>query len=334
MKVFVAGASGAIGKHLVPQLVARNHEVTGMTRSAQKADALRALGARPVVADGLDRDAVMEVVKRTRPEVVIHQMTSLTGIKSFKKFDEDFALTNRLRIEGTDHLLAAAQAAGARRFIAQSYGGWTYEHPGTGLATEEDRFVSHPPANQRKSLEAIQYLERAVLNAPDLEGIVLRYAGFYGPDTNFDVNSDIVDLVRKRRLPIIGSGAGVWSFIHVDDAAAATVAAMERGAPGVYNIADDEPEPVAEWLPALARLVGAKPPWHVPVWVGRLAAGEVGVSMMTQIRGISNARAKRELGWEPRYPSWREGFRDGLSPSETTERERVAVWHASASRQS
>jgi nucleoside-diphosphate-sugar epimerase len=325
MKVFVAGASGAIGKRLVPQLVARNHKVTAMTRAPQKAEALRALGAEPVVGDGLDRDVVMQAVMRARPDVVIHQMTGLTGMTDYKKFDDGFALTNRLRTEGTDHLIDAARAAGAHRIIAQSYGGWNYERTGADLKTEEDRFDPNPPANQRKSLEAIRYLENAILGASDLEGIALRYASFYGPGTGFDVNGDIVNLVRKRGLPIIGNGAGVWSFVHVDDAAAATIAALERGTAGVYNIVDDEPAPVAKWLPELARLLGAKPPRHVPVWLGRLAAGEVGVSMMTQIRGISSAKAKRQLGWRPRYSSWREGFRVVLSHEDVIQRQSVAV---------
>jgi nucleoside-diphosphate-sugar epimerase len=309
MKVFVAGASGAIGKRLVPQLLSRNHEVIAMTRSPRKAASLRALGAEPVVADGLDRGAVMDAVLRSRPEVIIHEMTGLAGVASLKKFDQAFAVTNRLRTEGTDYLLEAARAAGVRRFLAQSFAGWNYTRTGTELRTEDHPFVADPPASGRQSLKAIQHLERVVLSAPDLEGIALRYAGFYGPDTSIDVNGDIVDLVRKRGLPIIGKGTGVWSFIHVDDAAAATVAAMERGAPGVYNVADDEPAPVFEWLPGLARLLGAKPPRHVPAWLGRLAAGEMLVLMMTQIRGISNARARQELGWAPRYVSWREGFR-------------------------
>ncbi len=325
MRVFVAGASGAIGKRLVPQLLARGHEVTGMTRSSRTAQALGATGAESVVADGLDREAVIRAVSGARPDVVIHQMTALSAVKSFRKFDEEFALTNRLRSEGTDNLIAAARAAGARRIIAQSYAGWNYDLTGTELRTEEHPFVAHPPANARESLAAIQHLEQAVLNAPDLEGIVLRYANFYGPETSLDVNAEIPTLIRKRGLPIIGKGTGVWSFIHVDDAASATVAAMERGTPGVYNIADDTPEAVADWLPELARLLGARPPWHVPVWLGRLAAGEVGTLMMTQILGISSARAKRALGWQPRYASWREGFRDALSPSRTEQRERAAM---------
>jgi nucleoside-diphosphate-sugar epimerase len=325
MKVFVAGASGAIGKRLVPQLISRKHDVTAMTRSPEKAQALRALGAEPVVADGLDRDAVVRAVAQARPDVVIHEMTGLTGVTDYKKFDDEFALTNRLRTEGTDYLIEAAHAAGARHIIAQSYGGWNYERVGTGLKTEEDRFDPDPPANQRKSLEAIRYLEGAILNARDLEGTVLRYASFYGPDTGLDVNGEITNLVRKRGLPVIGKGTGIWSFIHVDDAAAATVAAMERGATGVYNVADDEPAPVAQWLPELARILGAKPPRHVPVWLGRLVAGDVGISMMTQIRGISNAKARRELAWSPRYPSWREGFRAGLSGGDAGQEWKVAV---------
>jgi 2-alkyl-3-oxoalkanoate reductase len=311
MRVFVAGASGAVGKRLVPLLIASGYDVTAMTRSPQKTAALRAAGAEPVVADGLDRTAVMHAVLRAEPEVVIHQMTALTGVTSFRKFDDGFALTNRLRTEGTDHLLAAARAAGVRRIIAQSYGNWNYERTGSGLKTEADPFDPNPPANQRKSLAAIRYLEDAVIGAPGIEGIALRYANLYGPGTGFAVDGDIVKLVRKRRLPIVGDGGGVWSFIHVDDAAAATVAAIERGAPGIYNIVDDDPAPVAVWLPELARVLGAKRPWRVPVWLGRLAVGEVGVSMMTQIRGTSNAKAKRELEWQPRYKSWRDGFRTG-----------------------
>jgi len=309
MRVFVAGATGAVGKRLVPLLVAQGHDVVGMTRSSERAESLRGLGAEPAIADGLDAAAVRQAVEKAKPEVVIHQMTALTGVKSFRKFDDEFALANRLRTEGTDHLLAAARSAGARRFVAQSYGNWNYERSGTEPKTEEDPLDSNPPANQRRSLDAIRYLEEAVVGADYLEGLALRYGTFYGPGTGFAVDGYLAELVRRRRLPIVGDGAGVWSFIHVDDVATATLAAAERGAPGVYNVADDEPAPVAVWLPEYALALGAKPPRHVPVWLGRLATGEVGVSMMTQIRGASNAKAKRELGWEPRYRSWREGFR-------------------------
>jgi 2-alkyl-3-oxoalkanoate reductase len=320
MKVFVAGATGAVGRRLVPVLVANGHEVAALTRSAEKADSLRAAGADPVVADGLDRDAVMKAIVRTEPEVVVHQMTGLTDAKSFKRFDAEFALTNRLRTEGTDHMLAAARAAGARRFVVQSYGNWNYERTGAGPKTEDDPLDSDPPPNQRESIEAIRHLEQAVAGAPGIDGLALRYGNFYGPGTGFALDGDLVELVRKRRLPIVGDGAGVWSFIHVDDAATATLGAIERGAPGAYNVVDDEPAPVAEWLPELARAVDAKPPRHVPVWLGRLATGEVGVSMMTRIRGSSNAKAKRELGWQPRYRSWRDGFRTGLGDTQPAAR--------------
>jgi nucleoside-diphosphate-sugar epimerase len=313
MKVFVAGATGVVGQRLVPSLVAGGHEVVGMTRSRSKTDALRALGAEPVVADGLDREAVIEAVTRAKPEAVIHQMTGLTGAKSFKNFDKEFALTNRLRTEGLDHLIEAAQAAGARRVIAQSYGNWNYERTGTTPKSETDPLDPDPPANQRQSLEAIRRLERAVGEAEGLEGIALRFGNFYGPGTGFALDGgDLVELVRKRRLPIVGDGAGVWSFIHVDDIATATIAALDRGKPGIYNVVDDEPAPVSQWLPDLAQAVGAKPPRHVPVWLGRLATGDVGVSMMTRIKGASNAKAKRELNWAPAYKSWRQGFRVGL----------------------
>jgi 2-alkyl-3-oxoalkanoate reductase len=312
MKVFVAGATGAIGKQLIPQLVAAGHEVTGMTRSPQKADALRALGAKAAVADGLDRTAVREAVLRAEPEAVIHQMTSLTGTFNLKRFDEFFALTNRLRTEGTDYLLEAAQAAGARRFLAQSNCN-DFERTGAQVKSEDDPLDPDPPAALRRLLAALRHLEAATLGAAGIEGLALRYANFYGPGTNLAPGGEMVELVRKRRLPIIGDGSGVWSLIHMVDAAAATVAAVQRGAPGVYNVADDEPAPASVWLPELARVLGAKPPLRVPVWLGRLAAGEAGVLLFTRLHGASNAKAKRELGWELRYPSWRDGFRHDLA---------------------
>jgi 2-alkyl-3-oxoalkanoate reductase len=311
MKVFVAGAAGAIGRRLVPLLVAHGHEVTAMTRSYAKTRLLRALGADPVWADGLDAGEVMRAVARSRPEVVIHEMSGLAGTTSLRNFDRDFALTNRLRTEGVDHLLAAAHAVGARRFIAQSFGNWNYERTGSAVKTEEDPLDPDPPAAQRRSLEAIRTLESTVVNAHGLTGIALRYTNFYGPGTGFAADGEIAALLRRRAFPIIGDGAGVWSFVHVDDAAAATLAALEQGGRGVYNVADDDPAPAAEWLPELARRLGAPAPRRVPVWLGRIAAGEVGVSLMTRIRGASNAKARRELGWAPRYASWREGFADG-----------------------
>lgn len=312
MKVFVAGASGAVGKSLTPQLIAAGHEVVAMTRSPKNAPQLHALGAKPVVADALDRSAVARVMCDARPEIVIHELTALTGVKDFAHFDDGFALTNRLRTEGADNLLAVARAAGARRFIAQSFGNWNYARTGSGPKSEEDPLDPCPPRNQSKSLEAIRYVESAVLGADGMEGIILRYGNLYGPGTSIAMDGDIAAMVRKRMFPVIGDGAGVWSFTHVDDAASATLAAIERGAPGVYNICDDEPAPVRVWLPAFAHEIGAPKPLHIPVWLGRLMVGEVGVSLMTQIRGASNAKAKRELGWTPGYATWRQGFKAGL----------------------
>ena len=308
MRIFVAGATGVIGQHLLPLLTAQGHQVTATTRRPAKAGQLRALGAEPAVVDGLDAVAVGEAVARAEPEVVIHQMTSLAGAFSLRRFDRMFAVTNQLRTQGTDHLLAAASAAGVRRFIAQSYTGWTNIREGGPVKTEDDPLDPRPPHAQRESLAAIRHLERAVLAAP-LAGIVLRYGSFYGPGAS----DEFAALIRRRMVPVIGDGAGIWSFLHIADAAAATAAALEHGGPGIYNVVDDEPASVAEWLPFAAKAVGAKPPYRVPVWLGRLAAGEVGVSMMTQIRGSSNARAKRELGWQPAWPSWRQGFGDGLT---------------------
>lgn len=308
MRVIVAGAGGAIGRRLVPLLVTAGHEVVATTRSPAKLAALRALGAEAVVMDGLDAASVGEAVARAEPEVIVHQMTALAGAGNLRRFDQELATTNALRREGTDHLLAAAIAAGVRRFVAQSYTGWTNIRTGGAVKTEEDPLDPHPPAAQVRTLEAIKYLERAVQSAP-LEGIALRYGTFYGPGAS----DELIELVRRRRLPIVGAGGGIWSFIHIDDAAAATVAALTAGAPGVYNVVDDEPAPVAEWLPYLAQVIGAPPPRRLPVWLARLAAGEVAVSMMTQIRGASNAKAKRELGWHPRWTSWRQGFRHGLA---------------------
>jgi nucleoside-diphosphate-sugar epimerase len=308
MRVFLAGATGAIGRRLVPQLVAAGHDVTATTTTPAKVEMLRELGATPVVVDGLDGAAVGEAVARARPDAIVHQMSGLAGIADLRRFDRTFATTNELRTKGTENLLAAARATGVGRFVIQSYAGWPYARTGGPVKTEDDPLDPEPAANQRESLAAIRFLERAVAEAP-LDGIALRYGNFYGPGAS----EPLVDLVRKRRMPIVGDGGGVWSWIHVDDAASAAVAALERGAPGVYNVVDDEPAPVAEWLPAFAAAVGAKPPRRVPVWLGRLAAGEVGARMMTEIRGASNAKARAELGWVPRWRSWREGFRHGLT---------------------
>jgi nucleoside-diphosphate-sugar epimerase len=300
MRVFLAGATGAIGARLTSQLIEGGHEVVGTTRSREKAELLRAKGAEPVLLDLLDRTAVRDAIAAARPEAIVHQATALTGLSDFKHFDRSFAQTNRLRTDGTENLLAAAREAGVRRVVAQSYGGWPYAREGGPVKTEEDPLDPTPVPGMDESLAAIRHLEHAV---GEVDGIVLRYGGFYGSPDDAQL-----ELVRKRRFPIVGDGDGIWSFVHLDDAAAATVLALERGEPGVYNIVDDEPAPVREWLPALAAAIGAKPPRRVPRWLARLVAGEPGVALMTDIRGASNAKAKRELGWTLRYPSWRQGF--------------------------
>jgi len=308
MKVLVAGATGALGKQLVPRLVARGHAVAGITRTQAKGEALRALGATPVVADALDPDAVARAVAQAEPDVVVHQLTALSGSLDMRHFDRDFAQTNRLRTEGTDHLLSAARAAGARRFVAQSYAGWPFARTGGLVKGEADPLDPLPARAMRSTLDAIRHLEAAVTGAEGIEGIVLRYGGFYGPGTSLAPDGEQTALIRRRRVPIVGDGAGVWSFVHIDDAAEATAIAVERGAPGIYNVVDDEPAPVREWLPAAAQALGAKRPLRVPRLVGRLLAGEAAVVMMTEVRGASNAKARRELGWEPRHPSWRTGL--------------------------
>jgi 2-alkyl-3-oxoalkanoate reductase len=317
MKVFVAGASGALGVQLVPQLVDAGHQVVAMTRTASKQDGLRALGARPVVADALDADAVTRVVGEAEPEVIVHQLTALSGpvrAMDMRRPDRIFAMTNRLRTEGTDHLLAAGRAVGARRVVAQSFAAWRWARAGGPVLTEDDPLDPDPPAPLRAGLAAILYLEHAVTTIEWGEGVVLRYGSFYGPGTAISPAPDAVmaAAIRKRRFPLVGDGGGVFSHIHIEDAAAATVAAVERGEPGIYNVVDDDPAPVREWLPELADALGAKPPMRVPRWLARLAAGEAATIMMTDVRGSSNAKAKRELGWQLRYPSWRLGFVKGL----------------------
>ena len=314
MKVFVAGATGAIGGQLIPMLVAGGHEVVGLTRTPSKQDRIRELGAKPAVADALDPEAVAQVVAEAEPEAVIHELTSIDTASFSRSMDKMFASTNRLRTEGTDHLLAAARAVGAGRFIAQSFAGWPFERTGGPIKTEEDPLQSSPPKTVSETLGAIRYLEEAVTGADGIEGIALRYGGFYGPGTSISLDpvGAQVEMLRKRRLPVIGNGAGIWSLVHIEDAAAATAAALERGGPGNYNVVDDEPVRVSVLLPELAQAVGAKPPRHLPKWLGRLVAGEGNAIMMTEVRGAFNEKAKRELGWELRYPSWRQGFKEGL----------------------
>jgi nucleoside-diphosphate-sugar epimerase len=309
MRILIAGGSGALGRRLIPQLIAHSHTVIATTSAPANLVHLNSLGARAALMDGLDAGAVGEVVARAEPDVVVHQMTALPATLNLRRWDKDFARTNELRIRGTDNLLTAADAVGVRRFAAQSFTGWPSARMGGSVKTETDPLDPSPPAAQRKTLEAIRYLERAVRDAP-LDGIVLRYGSFYGRGTS--MADEFPALLHKRRVPIVGDGGGVWSFIHLDDAAAATVAALEQDSRGIYNVVDDDPAPAREWITHLAACVGAPPPRRVPTWLTRIAVGETGVSMMTQIRGSSNARARQELGWEPRWASWREGFREAL----------------------
>jgi nucleoside-diphosphate-sugar epimerase len=313
MKVFVAGATGALGKRLVPMLVANGHDVVGMTRTDAKRDQLRSVGAQPVVADALDADAVGRAVGEAEPDVIVHELTAIPQAINMRHFDREFEVTNRLRTEGTDHLLSAGQALGVKRFVIQSNAAM-YARTGGPIKREDDPFDDDPPPEMREGLTAIRHLEAAVTGASWTEGVVLRYGWFYGPGTSIalDPLGSQIELLRKRRFPIVGSGTGIWSFVHIDDAATATVTAVEGGPGDIYNIVDDEPAPVSEFLPVLAAAVGAKPPRRVPRWVGRLAAGEWAVTTMTELRGASNARAKGELGWQLRYPSWRRGFAEGL----------------------
>jgi nucleoside-diphosphate-sugar epimerase len=319
MKIFLAGATGALGRALVPQLVAEGHEVVGMTRSASKQDLVRSMGARPVVADALDPDAVARAVASAEPEVIVHELTALSGPMSMRdaRHPERFKgaiMTNRLRTQGTDHLLAAGRAVGARRFLAQSFGAFRFARTGGPVQSEDDPLDPDAPGAPQPGVEAIVYLEQTVTSIGWGEGLALRYGGFYGPGTSIslDPHAQMAAPVRKRRFPIIGDGGGVFSYIHIDDAAAATAAALDRGQPGIYNIVDDEPAPVREWLPVLASALGAKPPRRIPRWLGRLAAGETATAMMTEAKGASNEKAKRELHWQLRYPSWRQGFTQGL----------------------
>jgi len=304
MNIFLAGATGAIGRTLIPQLIEHGHTVTGTTRSSAKADELRALGATPAVVDGLDREAVVSAVREARPDAIVHQLTALTGLNDPRKFAQSFAMTNRLRTEGTDNLLAAAEEVGAT-LVAQSYAGWPYEPVGGPVKTEDDPLMADPPKQMRAALDAIRHVERVV---PAAGGMALRYGGFYGPGTGIARGGEQWQAIHERKFPVVGDGGGVWSFCHIEDAASATIAALERPVPGaILNICDDEPAPVREWLPAIAAEVGAKPPRHIPRWVARLMGAHL-VHIMCTARGASNARAKEALGWTPSVPTWRDGF--------------------------
>ena len=300
MRVLLTGASGAIGTRLVPQLIDRGHDVVGTSTSTGSAERVRALGAKAIVLDLLDPRAVREAVREAQPDAIVHQATALANVRFTRKLDKSFVMTNRLRTEGTDALLDAAREAGVPRIVAQSFAGMRYERTGGPVKTEDDTLDPAPLEGMREVAAAMVHLERAVTAAG---GIVLRYGGFYGAD-----NDGLVEPVRRRRFPIVGDGGGVMSFVHLEDAAAATVIALEHDGPAIYNIVDNEPAPVREWLPVLARALDAKPPRRVPVWLARLLAGETAVMLGTEARGASNAKARRELGWTLRYPTWRQGF--------------------------
>jgi len=306
MHVFIAGATGAVGRTLIPTLIAEGHTVTGTTRSEAKARSLHDLGATPVVMDGLDAESVMAAVTAAAPDAIVHQMTALSGDINFRNVDKGFATTNRLRSEGTEHLLAAAQAVGARRFVAQSFAGWPSARTGGAIKTEADPLDPDPPRGIRETHAAIRRVEELVTGAG---GVVLRYGGFYGPGSGLTPGGDQFEMVRARKFPLIGDGAGIWSFAHTEDVASGTIAALERGREGeIYNVCDDDPAPVREWLPLLARTLGAKPPRRIPPWLAARLASPAAVMMMTTARGASNAKAKAELDWTPAWPSWREGF--------------------------
>jgi nucleoside-diphosphate-sugar epimerase len=308
MRVFVAGGTGVVGRRLVQELVARGHQVTATTTDPARLEFLERLGAYPAVMDGLDAASVRRAVLEARPDAIVHEMTAIAGKADMKHMDRWFATTNRLRTEGTDHLLAAAREAGVSNVVAQSYAGWNGIRTGGWIKTEEDPLDLHVRTAAQPVMEAVRHLENAVVRGG---GAALRYGWLYGPGAS----DEVVEAVRKRQFPLVGSGAGHTSWVHADDAASATALAVEQAATGVFNVVDDEPAPASEWLPYLAASVGAKPPMRIPVWMARLLAGDVVVALMTEGRGFSNAKAKRELGWELRYPSWRLGFKDGLAPA-------------------
>jgi 2-alkyl-3-oxoalkanoate reductase len=319
MRVFVAGGSGAVGQHLVPRLVGRGHEVVATARSSAKLAEIAAWGANGVVMDGLDPVSVKAAITSARPEVIVHEMTALASVSNLRNFDREFALTNRLRTDGTRNLLEAAAETGVRRLVAQGFTGWTNERDGSRVKDETAPLDAHPPKTMRQSLNAIAELEQAVTTAAGVEGLVLRYGQLYGPGA-----PGFLDAVRQRKLPVVGSGTGLWSFVHVDDAAEATTTALENGPPGLYNIVDDDPVQATQWIPYLAEVAGAKAPLHLPAWIGRLVAGEAVVSMMTQTCGSSNSKAKAVLGWAPRHASWREGFRSWAADERASDGRREA----------
>jgi nucleoside-diphosphate-sugar epimerase len=307
MKVFVAGAGGVVGQRLVPALIRAGHTVGALTRTEGKRQLLAQAGATVFIADALDAGAVRDAVEAFRPEAIVNQLTAIPQQIDLRHFDRDFALTNRLRIEGTDNLIAAGEKVGAVKFISQSYAGWPYARTGNWVKEEADPLDTDPPRKFRSTLEAIKHLESAVLSKFSRGGVVLRYGSFYGPGTALSKGGAVFEAVKKRKLPIVAGGTGVWSFVHIDDAASATVAAL-GGRPGIYNVVDDQPAPVNTWILFLAEVLRAKTPRHIPGWVARPLIGEHGVAMMRDTRGASNEKARRELDWRPAYPSWRDGF--------------------------
>ncbi|MDR3493823.1 MAG: NAD(P)-dependent oxidoreductase [Ancalomicrobiaceae bacterium] len=306
MHIFVAGATGAVGRRLVARLVGSGHSVVGLTRTPAKADILRELGAEPVVADALEEDAIYSAVTAAQPDVIVHELTDLSGQSDLRKFDQAFASSNQLRTRGTEYLLAAARDCGVKRIVAQSYCGWPYARIGGDVKSEDDPLDLNPPQELRNTLNALRYLEHVISTSEAPEGVVLRYGAFYGPGTGI-FDPALIDQVRSRKMPVIGGGTGWWSFLHIDDAAEATALAVERGR-GIYNIVDDEPAMVLDWLTELASMTGARPPYRIPAWLARFAVGEHLVVMMTELRAGSNVKAKEELGWQPRHATWRTGF--------------------------
>jgi nucleoside-diphosphate-sugar epimerase len=319
MRVFVAGASGALGSRLVPQLIAAGHDVIGTHNSPKSAELLRTLGAKPVLVNLLDAPTVRTAVLENEPEAIVHEATALADAKWSRSLDKTLAKTNELRTKGTDALLAAAREAGVRRFVAQSFAPYRYAREGGPVKTEDDPLEPAPPPNSERTFAAMNYVDQAVT---DFGGIALRYGAFYGA-----ANDALIETVRKRRFPIVGDGGGIFPWIHLEDAAAATVLALEHEGPAIYNVVDDEPAPVREWLPVLAQALDAKPPRRFPAWLARLVAGEAAVMLGTEARGASNAKAKRELGWTLRYPSWRRGFPAAYSGVDVADRPKA---HAAA----
>jgi len=311
MRIFVAGASGVIGRRLVPLLVAQGHSVVGMTRSDERAEQLREGGAEPVVVDVFDAEALRRAVTAAQPDVVVHELTDLPQNLDPRRAKEAYARNDRIRREGTSNLVAAAVASGAKRIVAQSIA-FVYEPEGDAVKDEDAPIWDDAPEPFTDSIAAVRQLEDMVVKADGIDGLALRYGFFYGPGTAYAADGSLAEMVRRRRFPVLGKGAGVFSYIHIDDAASATVAAVERGPSGIYNVVDDDPAPMRDWLPVYAEALGAKPPRRLPAWIGRIAAGKFTAAMATQLRGASNEKAKRELGWQPSHASWREGFKEAL----------------------